>query len=232
VTNGETPTSPPVRIQRLWPLVSAGIALALVGGLAAVIFYREHNKPFGFELEWMGELVEHRSGFWTTLALVFNAIGGGLLAAIVIPVLLIAGLLLWRRPWAALYVGIGSIASAVLVKVLKQLIGRPRPQDILVSPDFGSFPSGHSANAALLAAVLTIVFARTWIWVVGAVYTIGMMLSRTYLGAHWISDTVGGMLIGVGVAIVLWAPFAYRLYHEQRAPHPFRWPRRRPAGLA
>ncbi len=52
---------------------------------------------------------------------------------------------------------------------------------------------------------------------VGAVYTVGMMLSRTYVGAHWISDTVGGMLVGAGVAVIVWAPFAYLLYREKRA---------------
>jgi membrane-associated phospholipid phosphatase len=50
-----------------------------------------------------------------------------------------------------------------------------------------------------------------------------MMVSRTYLGAHWISDTIGGMLIGVGVAVILWAPFAFLLYREQRRPHPPIW---------
>jgi undecaprenyl-diphosphatase len=52
-----------------------------------------------------------------------------------------------------------------------------------------------------------------------------MMLSRTYVGAHWISDTVGGMLVGAGVAVIVWAPFAYRLYREKRQPHPPIWKR-------
>lgn len=52
-----------------------------------------------------------------------------------------------------------------------------------------------------------------------------MMLSRTYLGAHWISDTVGGMLVGVGVAVIIWAPFALALYREHRRPHPPLWVR-------
>ena len=102
-------------------------------------------------------------------------------------------------------------------------MGRPRPTEILVHPDFGSFPSGHSANAALIATTLGIIFWRTWIWITGAVYTVLMMLSRTYLGAHWISDTIGGMLVGVGVAVIIWAPFALRLYRERRLPHPPIW---------
>ena len=55
--------------------------------------------------------------------------------------------------------------------------------------------------------------------------TVGMMLSRTYVGAHWISDTIGGALVGAGVAVIVWAPFAYALYKEERQPHPPIWKR-------
>ena len=105
------------------------------------------------------------------------------------------------------------------------LVGRVRPEDILVHPDFGSFPSGHSSNAAVIAAALGLIFMRTWVWVAGAVYTVLMMLSRMYLGAHWVSDTVAGMLIGAGVALIVWAPFAYKLYRENRLRHPPIWRR-------
>ena len=116
-------------------------------------------------------------------------------------------------------------ASATVTRVIKVIVVRPRPEDILVTPDFGSFPSGHSANAALLATALGIIFLRTWIWIAGAVYTLLMMLSRTYLGAHWISDTIGGALVGAGVAVIVWAPFAYQLYREHRLPHRPIWER-------
>lgn len=209
----------PVRISRLWPLVSAGAAVILAVGLALVIFYREMDKPFGFELEWMTEIDQHRSPVLTFFALIFNYLGGGILAIAVVPVLVIAGLLVWRRRWAALYFAVAVLSSAIVVQLLKGIIGRPRPTDILVTADFGSFPSGHSANAAVMVTVLGVVFARAWIWAVGSFYTVAMMLSRTYLGAHWISDTIGGLLLGAGIAIILWAPFAMRLHREREAEH-------------
>lgn len=219
------PASTRVRIARFWPIASGTAALVLTLALAAVIVYREQNKPFGFELEWMDEVLEHRSPFWTVPAMVFNFLGGGITAIAVVPVLVIVGLLLWRRRWAAVYFAVAAVTSVIIVQTLKAMIGRPRPPeiDMLVHPDFGSFPSGHSANAALLATTLGIIFARAWVWAAGAVYTVGMMLSRTYLGAHWISDTVGGMLVGAGVAVIVWAPFAYLLYTEKRAQHPPVW---------
>ncbi|NEN07713.1 phosphatase PAP2 family protein [Diaminobutyricibacter tongyongensis] len=212
-----------VRIARLWWVVSAVVALLLVVLLAAVIFYRQADKPFGFEVEWMGELVEARAPVWTIPALVFDWVGGGISSIVIVPLIIIGGLLIWRRPWGALYYAIAAVTSVALTTIIKNLVGRPRPTEILVQPDFGSFPSGHSANAALIATTLGIIFWRTWIWIVGAVYTVLMMLSRTYLGAHWISDTVGGMLVGVGVAVIIWAPFALRLYRERRLPHPPIW---------
>lgn len=221
IVAGDAPA--PVRIARLWWVASAAGALLLVVLLAAVIVYREANKPFGFEVEWMGELVEARAPIWTVPALVFNWIGGGISSIVIVPLVIIAGLLLWRRPWAALYYACAAVGSAAVVLVIKNVVGRPRPTDILVTPDFGSFPSGHSANAALIATTLGVIFWRTWVWIAGAVYTLLMMLSRTYLGAHWISDTVGGMLVGIGVGVILWAPFAFHLYRERRLPHPPIW---------
>jgi membrane-associated phospholipid phosphatase len=216
-----------VRIARFWPLASAVGALALTVGIAALIVFRQQNKPFGFELEWMEEILENRSTLWTVPAFIFNFLGGGVFAIVVVPVLVVVGLILWRRRWAALYFAIAALVSVGVVQLLKHVIGRPRPEDMLVSPDFGSFPSGHSANAALIATALGIIFARAWVWAAGAVYTIAMMLSRTYLGAHWISDTIGGMLVGAGVAVIVWAPFAYLLYREKRAQHPPLWAKSR-----
>jgi membrane-associated phospholipid phosphatase len=212
-----TPTLTSSRITRYWPIVSAAAALVLAVAIGLVVLFREQNKPFGFELEWMGEMVEHRSTLLTNVALVFNVLGGGILATTVIPIGTTLVLFVTRHRWAALYFLIATILSAGTVQLLKQLFGRPRPTDMLVHPDFGSFPSGHSANAALIAAALGIIFRQTWIWAAGAVYAVAMMLSRTYLGAHWISDTVGGLLIGVGVAVIVAAPFARALRSEREA---------------
>lgn len=161
----------PVKIARLWWVVSAAGLLLLVVLLALVIFYREADKPFGFEVEWMSEVVEARAPIFTVPALVLNWIGGGISAIALVPIVVIGGLLLWRRPWAALYFACATIATELAVLLIKNLVGRPRPTDILVTADFGSFPSGHSANAALIATTLGIVFWRAWVWVVGAAYT-------------------------------------------------------------
>lgn len=210
-----TPEQQAARVSRRWPLVSGGMAVLLVAGLGAIIAYRDNNLPFSFDLAFLGEVVEHRSAFWTVPALVMNNIGGGIIGSLVVPLAVILLFLLFRMKWAALYFAIATILSAGLVQLLKNLYERPRPQDILVTADPGSFPSGHTANAATMAVVLSLVLRRVWIWAAGVVYTVIMLLSRTYLGAHWLSDTIGGLVLGSAVAVIVWAPLAHRLLTER-----------------
>jgi undecaprenyl-diphosphatase len=201
------------RVQRRWWVVSALGAIGVVLLLGVVITARAGS--LGIDEEFMGEVVEHRSPFWQAPALVFNVIGAGVIGVFVVPLGVAAVLLLRRRPWAALYWIASCALSAGVVQVIKHTFGRARPEEILVVSDYGSFPSGHTANAATLAVVLGVILRRAWVWIAGVVYTVAMLLSRTYLGAHWLTDTVGGLLIGAGVAVVLWAPVAHRLLAEQ-----------------
>ncbi|MEO6943282.1 MAG: phosphatase PAP2 family protein [Lacisediminihabitans sp.] len=202
-------------ISRRWPLISGVTAVALAVALGLLISLREKNLPFGFDTEWMDEVVEHRNPLWEAPALVMNFLGGGWFAVFVIPLVVIALLLAFRRYAATLYFAVAVLLSVGVVQLLKQTLGRPRPLEILVTSDTGSFPSGHVANAATLAVVLGLIVRRGWVWAAGIAYTILMMLSRTYLGAHWVSDTVGGALVGAGVAVIVWAPLALRLERER-----------------
>jgi membrane-associated phospholipid phosphatase len=198
-----------------------------------VIVYDRAREPFEFESDLMTALAANRAPWLTAPALVLDRVGSGLLSGLIVPALIIAALLIWRRPWAAGFFLVALLASSGLTRLVKVLVGRVRPEDILVHPDFGSFPSGHSSNAAVIAMALGLIFMRTWVWILGAVYTVLMMLSRMYLGAHWLSDTIAGLLIGAGAALIVWTPFAYRLYRENRLEHPPIWrkvePERTPA---
>lgn len=212
------------RIARRWPLISALAAVALSFGLGALIVSRDNGRPLRIDAAWMDEIIEHRSPVWEYLSLAMNFLGAGIAGVIVIPVLVLATFLLLRRFWAAGYFLAATIVSSGLVQVLKNLFGRARPEDMLVTSDFGSFPSGHVANAATMAVVLAFLFPRVWVWLAGALYTAAMMVSRTYLGVHWLTDTIGGLLLGAGVAVLLWAPVAAKLDGERQlaAQHPSR----------
>jgi membrane-associated phospholipid phosphatase len=200
------------RVSRLWPLVSGIAALALVVGGGLLIAARGAVPEI--DTEWMAEIVEHRSPIWQVPALAMNFLGGGWFGVYVLPVIIVVAFCLARRFWTAGYFAIASAASVGVVQLLKFLFDRVRPPDGLVPLDTGSFPSGHVANAATMAVIFGIIFWKTWVWAVGAVYTALMMLSRTYLGVHWLTDTIGGLFIGAAVAVMVWAPLASRVKSE------------------
>lgn len=209
--------STPRRVARHWPWVSGIIAVVVAVALGFLIFFRQ-NAPFLLDGAWMSELVENRAAWLDAPAYALSWIGGGWFARIAVPVGTIVVLVLVKRRWAAVYYAIAAALSVGTVQLLKAVFDRPRPEEILVVSDVGSFPSGHVANAATIAVSLALIFGRAWIWYVGVAYTILMALSRTYLGAHWLSDTIGGALIGAGIAVIVWAPLASRLIRERKHP--------------
>ena len=82
--------------------------------------------------------------------------------------------------------------------------GRPESEDALVHLATYSFPSGHTAGATVFyAAVCTVVFQRTRSRRVralalagGAAMVVLVAVSRVYLGAHYVSDTLGAFFSG------------------------------------
>ncbi|HEU4808898.1 MAG TPA: phosphatase PAP2 family protein [Homoserinimonas sp.] len=203
------------KVSRRWPLVSGIVAVALAAALGLVAVVRSRDLPFGLDSSWMDEVLDERTVWLDVPARFMDWLGGGWFGVVIVPVCLVILLCAASRYWGALYYGVAALLSVGLVQLLKTTFDRQRPEDILVLADAGSFPSGHVANAATMAVVLAIILNRWWVWIAGALYVVLMALSRTYLGAHWMSDTVGGVLIGAGIAVIVWAPLAYRLDRER-----------------
>ncbi|GAB3119348.1 phosphatase PAP2 family protein [Glaciibacter psychrotolerans] len=197
-----------------WAIAGGATAILLSILLGALIVGVDHGHPPVIDTAWMNVMLSIRTEVLTVPALALNYLGGGVLGIFVVPLTIIAVLLIARRPWAAGYFLVATVLGAALVQLLKHLFGRARPTEFLVHADYGSFPSGHVTNAAIMAVTLAVIFPRVWGWCAGAVYTVMMMLSRTYLGAHWLTDTIGGLLAGAGLAVLLGAIVAGPLQRE------------------
>jgi membrane-associated phospholipid phosphatase len=203
------------RVANRWPWISGGVALALGVILALLIKQRGNELPFMLDSEWSEEVFdENRLPILEWMSYGMNWLGGGAFATFILPILIVIVLLVLKRPWSALFFALVSLASAGLVQLLKSVVDRARPEEMLVVSDHGSFPSGHAANAATMAVALGIIFPRIWVWAAGTIWVALMMFSRTYLGVHWLTDTIGGALLGAGVVLILWAPFAAKISGE------------------
>ncbi|RZU66357.1 undecaprenyl-diphosphatase [Microterricola gilva] len=209
----ESPTR--LRAVQRAPLITGFAAILLAMAIGAAVTLGNGGEPFAVDAAWQELMLESRTPFTEGLALVLNFIGGGRVAVLVVPLAIAALFLVLRRPWAALFSLAAALASTLGVQLLKHLFARARPEEMLVHSDFGSFPSGHTANAAAIAVTFGVLIPRVWVWISGITYVVLMAWSRTLLGAHWLSDTIGGALIGAGVVLVLWA-FSARWLEAER----------------
>lgn len=120
----------------------------------------------------------------------------------------VGALFVWRRGRRrlAVYLAVTVVVGGLVDSAVKVLVDRPRPVvDHPVISAFGkSFPSGHAMSStvtygALLLAFLPALAGRTRIAAVlgttGLVLAIGC--SRLLLGVHFLSDVVGGYVLGV-----------------------------------
>ncbi|MFB2120577.1 MULTISPECIES: phosphatase PAP2 family protein [Parapedobacter] len=87
-----------------------------------------------------------------------------------------------------------------------------------------SFISGHATNSFGFAVFLSLLFRNRWVTLVALVWAILISYSRIYLGVHFISDVVGGVLAGTLLAMIMYALFAFlqkKLFHlnpSERTP--------------
>jgi membrane-associated phospholipid phosphatase len=143
--------------------------------------------------------------------------GVGLIAVVIPAVLTVRGR--WRSG-LFLILGYGIVPYAVCF-VLKNLVDRPRPTPDaalglpgpLVPVDHGSFPSGHSVVVGSMVVAIAVLIpwgrhAIPWaraLWsVLGALLAVGMIWQRTLVNAHFLSDTVAGLLLGASCAAIVW----------------------------
>ena len=120
--------------------------------------------------------------------------------------LIVIGLaiLIWKRGYIYRYLtGFGVFTG--LIWLIKYIVQRPRPLlglDIasLIPDKAGfSFPSGHAGFAFFSLAFVWELFPKfKWIWLDIAIL---ISLARLYTGVHYISDILGGMLLGLFIGM-------------------------------
>lgn len=98
-----------------------------------------------------------------------------------------------------------AIAYIINDLVIKELVARSRPYEtieelkILVSPlSSYSFPSGHSVSSFASAMALTLAFGKKGAWAYIPATLIAF--SRCYVGVHYPSDVLAGMIVGTLIA--------------------------------
>jgi undecaprenyl-diphosphatase len=116
----------------------------------------------------------------------------------------IVGWLVWRKAWRAAIASTAIyLAGKLFAMLLKYGIQRPRPLELYTGTESFSFPSGHATMAAITFGILAVLashamnrWSRSLVYAICGLIVITIAYSRIYLGVHWLSDVLGGVMFG------------------------------------
>ncbi len=122
------------------------------------------------------------------------------------------------------------LAALIVLALLNQLfkfgLAIERPQILLQPLTSFSFPSAHTSNSTLFFTLLAMLTAqqrphrqRRLIYGLATLAVLAIGVSRIYLGVHWFSDVLGGILLGLAVGA------ATGLSYSRFAGGPISWQR-------
>jgi undecaprenyl-diphosphatase len=164
------------------------------------------------------------SDAFVTAMKALSAIGS---AAVYLPFFaVLAGVLVWRElPRLALFAVVTVLGSSALNALVKAAVDRARPAlpDPVASAPGLSFPSGHAQAAivcySLLLVVLAPMLGRRALRVAGAaaaLMVVAIGFSRVALGVHYVSDVLGGYVLGAAWVAAMTAVFT--AWRRDRGP--------------
>lgn len=133
---------------------------------------------------------------------------GGAIFLIVLTVLLVT---IIKNKKIGLSIFANLIIVTILNQLLKRVLQRPRPTEYRIIEETGySFPSGHSmVSMALYGYLIYLIYKyvenKYVKWILISLLSVLICLigiSRIYLGVHYTSDVLGGLLISISYLVI------------------------------
>ncbi len=160
-----------------------------------------------FDNNFFEAINDFRSTTGTEVFKIFTYFG-----SIYIPLLILLCLMLFiKNKWIVILQTASYGIAGVITYIAKILIARPRPGSALIAiPTSYSFPSGHTLTSIVFYVMLVYLLTfnskkevRNALIVLATIFSLLIAFSRPYLGVHYLSDILGGMILSIPLLFVL-----------------------------
>jgi undecaprenyl-diphosphatase len=198
---------------RLDPSVATGLALTAVSaliaagviGFGALLWMVRSNAGFArFDLGAARFAGRHASALSTQVLRTFTQLGG---AVVLVPITIVVCIVASRRLRGRAVAGLLLLTVGgqfAVVDLIKWAVDRTRPDiDRLTGFSGPSFPSGHATAAAASFAVFALLAGlgrskrvKATLASVAAAIAVGIATTRVFLGVHWFTDVLAGLILG------------------------------------
>lgn len=208
-------------ISHKWLFFLSGVVIFL---LFVGFSYLVHRNLFvHVDFNTTVRLQDHISRRFDSLFSFFSDIGK--FEIVTIFLLIVSSLYLWRfKKWLTIFVMFVLYGGMHLIEIYgKTFVSHLPPphfllrtHDVFTFPEYyvqatNSYPSGHAGRALFVTVFLAVLTAKAkklsrtqkwFIYIALFIYDGIMLTSRIYLGEHWLSDIIGGSILGVSLGLL------------------------------
>ncbi len=104
---------------------------------------------------------------------------------------------------------LGIILSYILIFGIRSFYFKTRPdktkyKNYFEKVDASSFPSAHTMRSVILVIILRNFMQDNLVFILLILISLGVSISRVYLKRHFLSDVIGGLILGIisGISII------------------------------
>lgn len=183
----------------------AVLAIIFLISLIVLLVLIKTNAIYAFDMTIYNMLISNMNESLTNFFKMITFLGGTSGISAFCLLALIIGIILKKGKMGFLIFGC-TLVNWILNEVLKNIIQRPRPEILRLIPETSySFPSGHTLASFSVCGILIYLILRSGLnrtikiilTVLLTVFPILVGASRIYLGVHYASDVLGGILFAL-----------------------------------